>query len=288
MISASAVATRLGHATASFDCCDTTFTIEVRGLGAERALDRARDRARTLEAQLDAFDDDSAVSYLNATGRVENRHVARLVRRGQALAERTDGAFDIRRGTLEHDVKRYIRGDSDVRPDTDSEKASVSVSGDTVETTGQVDLNGLAKGYIVDGAHAAAAGLGRRAFVSGGGDMTPPLGVVGVESPWGGDHLAYLDTDWAVATSGGYRRQRDDVDHIYDPRDGTVGGRHDLVTVLARRDCTTADAVATTLSVLGHEDALALAAEWDGVEALVVTDGVFRRTEGFSAHVAAD
>lgn len=283
------VAARLGAASTTFECCDTTFTVEVSGPGAQRALDRAERTARRLEAQLDAFDDDSAVARLNDTGHVENEHVARVVRRALALSDRTDGAFDVRRGQLEHALKQYLRGDTATVPDpADAPRADVSVDGDTVRASAPLDLNGLAKGYIVDRTHAAAAGLGRTAFVSGGGDMTPPPGVVGIESPWNtDDHLTYLDTDWAVATSGGYRRERAGHDHVYDPREGAIGSRHDIVTVLAERDCATADALATTLSALPHDEALALADGNDGIEALIVTDGVFRRTEGFQEHVAS-
>ncbi len=280
------VVARLGSAETAFECCDTTFRIEVTGPGANRALARAARVARDLEAQLDAFRDDSAVSQLNRTGTVENEHVARLLRRALDFQDRTDGAFDVRRGTLEHELKSYLRGDTETVPDT-TPRADVTVDGHRVETTAPLDLNGLAKGYIVDRTAGAASGLGRSVFVSGGGDMTPPNGVVGIESPWDDSHLTYLATDWAVATSGGYRRERDGHDHIYDPRDGDIGSRHDLVTVLSAVDCTTADALATTLSTLPYEEALTLVADWDGIEALLITDGVFRRTEGFEAHVAA-
>lgn len=281
---------RLGEASTTFECCDTIFTVSTRGPRAASALDRARTRARDLESQLDAFDSGSAVTRLNETGRVENEHVARLVERGRTVTARTDGAFDICAGSFEHRLKRYLRRDADSPPEsapTVASEATVTVEGNTVESSVPLDLNGLAKGYIVDRTREAAAGVGRTVFVSGGGDMTAPPGVVAVESPWGGDPLAYLDTGWAVATSGGYRRERAGHDHVYDARDGTVGTRHDSVTVLARQDCTTADALATALATLPYADALALAEAGDGVEALLVTDGVFRRTEGFADHVAA-
>jgi thiamine biosynthesis lipoprotein len=46
-----------------------------------------------------------------------------------------------------------------------------------------------------------------------------------------------------------------------------------------------ADALATTLAALSLADARSLAGDWDGLEALVVHDGVFHRTEGFEDHV---
>jgi thiamine biosynthesis lipoprotein len=46
-----------------------------------------------------------------------------------------------------------------------------------------------------------------------------------------------------------------------------------------------ADALATTLAALPLGDAKTLAAEWEGLEALVVHEGVFHTTDGFETHV---
>jgi thiamine biosynthesis lipoprotein len=289
----SVVRGRLGEASLTFDCCDTEFTVQARGVRARTAAERARRTALDLEAQLDAFDTESAVSRLYREGRVTNEHVAAVVRRGLAYHDRTNGAFGIVDGALERDLKAYIRGETNAVTaafaSEDADESRVTVDGDRVTTDCRLDLNGLAKGYVVDRATSALSGVGREGFVGGGGDLSPPTGPVAVESPYGDDRpLRVLDTDWAVATSGGYRRERDGVDHVYDPQSGRVGARNESVTVVARRDCTEADALATTLSALPPDEALALAEEWNGVEALVVHDGSLRETAGFTAHLAAD
>ncbi|MFB6292691.1 MAG: FAD:protein FMN transferase [Halonotius sp.] len=290
-----AVAERLGDSHRTFDCCATTFTVRATGVRAAAATRRARETAKSLERQLDAFDEASAVSQLNRESSVENPHVARIVSRGLEYHERTDGSFDIHNGRVEDDLKSYLRGEEDTLP-ASFDTGTVSVAGDRVLTDTPLDLNGLAKGYIVDQAAAALDGVARRGFISGGGDMSPPTGPVAIESPHDGDQpLRTLDTSWAVATSGGYRRQRGGVDHIYDPTgddptgDDTAGDRfgakHDSVTVVARRDCMEADALATTLAARPLDDALSLAEAWDGAAAFVLHDGVFRSTEGFENHV---
>ena len=214
-----------------------------------------------------------------------NEHVARIVRRGFEYNDRTGGVFDIDQGRVEHQLKTFLRGDSDTLP-TEFDTGTVRTSGSHVTTDVELDLNGLAKGYIVDRASEALAGLGRRGFVSGGGDMSPPTGPVAIESPYGDNApLKILDTDWYVATSGGYRRSRDGTDHIYDPTSGSLGSRHESVTVVARRDCMEADSLATTLAALPLDEARELAAEWDGLEALLIHDGVFHTTAGFESHV---
>ncbi|WP_242401905.1 FAD:protein FMN transferase [Halorhabdus tiamatea] len=276
---------RLGKDAGEFRCCDTDFRIQAMGLRASYAVAAVRRTAKTLEQQLDAFDATSAVSELNKKGAVKNDHVARLVRRGLEYYDRTDHVFDIHQGRVEHDLKDFLRGTQHSLPDT-FETGTVTVDNDHVRTSAPLDLNGLAKGYIVDQAAETLDGLGRHGFVSGGGDMSPPTGPVAIESPYGDDTpLKTLDTDWAVATSGGYRRERDGTDHIYDPTAERLGSRHESVTVVARRDCMEADAVATTLAALSLADAKSLAQEWPHLDALIIHDGVFHPTTNFTDHV---
>ena len=285
MVVLSSAYERLGDAQHTFRCCDTSFRVHAAGIRATTAAATAQRTAERLRAQLDAFDTESAVYRLNEQGSVTNEHVARLVRRGLEYFHRTGGVFDIHQGRIEQDLKAYLRGDSDSLPQS-FETGTVTVDADTVETDVALDLNGLAKGYIVDRAADALDGIGRRGFVSGGGDMSPPTGPVAIESPYGDETpLKTLDTEWAVATSGNYRRERGGLDHVYDPTTERIGARHESVTVLARRDCMEADALATTLAALSLADARSLAGDWDGLEALVVHDGVFHRTEGFEDHV---
>ncbi|MFC7021090.1 MULTISPECIES: FAD:protein FMN transferase [Haloarcula] len=276
---------RFGDTHREFSCCDTTFRIQATGIRAGAAAIAARETAESLEAQLNAFDEASAVSRLNREGEVANEHIARIVRRGLEYNDRTEGVFDIHQGRIEHDLKAFLRGDSDTPP-TEFDTGTVQTSGSHVTTDVELDLNGLAKGYIVDRTAETLAGLGRCGFVSGGGDMSPPPGPVAIESPYGDDTpLKILDTDWYVATSGGYRRSRKGTDHVYDPTTESLGSRHESVTVVARRDCMEADALATTLAALPLAKARELASEWEGLEALIVHDGVFHTTDGFERHV---
>lgn len=278
---------RLGKSEIQFRCCDTDFEIQATGLRACAGVERARRKSLSLESQMDAFDDRSDVARLNREGEVENPHIAELVRRGKEYRKRTNGAFDIRHGNVEHDLKSYIRGERQTPPNEEEfDGGNVTVDGNHVTTDARVDLNGLAKGYIVDAASSAVSGFGRGGFVNGGGDMSSPPGPVAVESPYGDKKpLKILDTNWNVATSGGYRRQRGDENHIYDPRSGSIGTRHESVTVVAEKDCVEADALATTVSTLPVDEVLKLVSDWSGAETLVVHEGVFYQTDEFKKHV---
>jgi thiamine biosynthesis lipoprotein len=275
----------IGQEVREFRCCDTEFVIQATGIRAVSAVDTVRRKIHHLEQQLDAFDDSSAVSKLNSKGEVQNEHIARLVNRGLEYYDRTNQLFDIHQGRVEQDLKAYLRGDEDTLPES-FETGTITVEGDHVSADVPLDLNGLAKGYIVDQAATTLQGLGRNGFVSGGGDMSPPTGPVAVESPYDDEKpLRTLDTNWAVASSGDYRRHRGGTDHVYDPTSERLSSRHESVTVLSRRDCMEADALATTLSALPLDDALSLAEGWDGLESLVIHDGIFHSTDGFDSHV---
>jgi len=267
-----------------FRCCDTSWRVRARGPRAKEGVEAARATALALERRLNAFDASSAVAQLHREGSVEDAHVAAILARAEEYRVRTGGVFDVARGELEHAVKAHIRDGTPLVPAPT--RATWRVEGSRVFASAPLDLNGIAKGYIVDQAHAALLATGADGFVDGGGDIARPDGPVGIESPTDpGKLLGVIDTSWNVATSGRARRRRGAVDHLYDPRTGRVGARHDQVTVLARRDCTEADVLATTLAVMPLDEGYRLATEWAGVEALWVKDGRMHATPGFERHV---
>jgi len=144
-------------------------------------------------------------------------------------------------------------------------------------------LDGLAKGRVIDGAVAILRALGfGRVLVEAGGDLSGYMDTTAAE-PWrvGVVHprapqaspLAVLPVrQRAVATSGDYqytysadyRRH-----HILDPRTGWSPAELASVTVLAPT-AADADALSTTLMVLGPRDGLALVERLHHVEALLV------------------
>lgn len=278
---------RTTDASVDFACCDTTWHIRADGAAPAvwDAVEGARQRVLGLAAILDAFDPKSAVGRLNRGAVVDDAHVAALVERGEEYHERTRGVFSIVHGSWEHAIKRYIRGSTDASP-VQASPARYGVRGSRVATSAPLDLNGLAKGYIVDRAQAALDVTGVHGFVDGGGDIARPTGPVAIDAPGSPERtLGILDTRWNVATSGNSKRQRGRIDHIYDPRSGRVGARHEQVTVVARRDCMEADALATVLAAMSLDEGHRLVAEWPGLEALWVTKGRLVASDGFGDHV---
>ena len=161
-----------------------------------------------------------------------------------------------------------------------------------------LDLGGIAKGYAIDRALAAArqAGatgvtfdLGGNLAVSGEG----PARAVGVIDPAVPDQLALTVSmsGGAVATSGQYERftliggRR--YGHLIDPRSGRpvpFGTSFTVVTGSALW----ADALATAATVLGPVEGLALVEDWPGAEGVVISGGVVRTTSGLVSVDGAD
>lgn len=159
-----------------------------------------------------------------------------------------------------------------------------AVRGNKVSRTGDcsgVDLNAIAKGYIVDRAVATAARMPGvvDVLVNAGGDLRH-VGdrtlKVGVEHPGdrGGPPAAVVElAAGAVATSGsvhrGFRIAGTWYSHVLDPRTGRPVDDRPSTTVRAG-DAVTADAVATVVNVLGWPAAEPLVAGVPDVAVLTI------------------
>jgi thiamine biosynthesis lipoprotein len=140
----------------------------------------------------------------------------------------------------------------------------------TLEPGTELDLGGVAKGYIIDQALAVLRRRGlSTAMIEAGGDIVvgdPPPGARGwrISVPHDDPALsarAAALVNAAISTSGdaeqfveiGGRR----YSHIVDPRTGLGSTTRALATVIAPRGAI-ADALATALAVVGAEGAAAL------------------------------
>lgn len=146
----------------------------------------------------------------------------------------------------------------------------------------RMDLGGIAKGYAVDRCLAILRDHGvAHAWISLGGDSYV-LGQrngrpwqVGIRHPRdaGQSALSLPVSDVAVSTSGDYERafvkngQR--IHHIINPDTGRSAGELASVTVIAQQGMD-ADALSTSIFVLGIEEGLALANRLKDVSAILI------------------
>jgi len=267
---------------------------------AEAAARAAFARVKQLNDLLTDYDTDSELNLLSRTAG-EGRAVPvspdlwHVLERSQALARRSDGAFDItvgpfvslwRKARWEQRLPNPTRL-AEVRAAVGHEKMVLDPerrSACLLVPNMHLDLGGIAKGYAVDAALAVLRERGLpRALVAGSGDLAvgdPPPGQRGWRI-----EITPLDVTnappvrfvllarAAIATSGDVF-QRVEIggkrySHIVDPRTGIGLTDHSLVTVIAR-DCTTADSLATAVSVLGPEKGLRLVRRTPGAAVRMV------------------
>jgi thiamine biosynthesis lipoprotein len=155
----------------------------------------------------------------------------------------------------------------------------------------RLDLGGIAKGYAIDKAVEAAQRSGALGgIVDIGGDIRcfglPPEGrdhwLIAVQDPntaqtTGDGLLMKLKvTDAAVATSGDYQQfvmiEGQRHSHIMNRQTGSSAEGLSSVTIISA-SATDADALATSVSVLGAEKGLALIEKLPGTEAILITSG---------------
>jgi len=261
---------------------------------ARMALEAAYDAIERAEAALSAWRDSSEVSRLNRDRTiVAGSDLQRVLTAARHYYELSSGAFDI---TVKPvlDVYRAIFADEDRAPtpaERDAARQAVgfehlTVTGNEVFLSGEaaIDLGGLAKGYIIDRAVAALRRSGiHDGLVNAGGDIRA-FGSNNGE-PWRialqnprdrTDYLAVIAlTDYAITTSGDYERYFDperEYHHIIDPRTGRSATALISATIIAGR-AVDADALSTSVFVLGPEEGLALVERLAGVEALLITRG---------------
>lgn len=222
------------------------------GARLERALDAAQDSVQRLDSLLSTFRDDSEISEINrragtASARAVTSSFAAVLAEALAVAEASGGAFD--------PTKRNWRG---VR--FDSARGTVRLAPGLA-----LDFGGIAKGYALDRAALAFAGVADSVLLDLGGQYLwvavahpatrRPVGIVDPENS--ARVLAIVElVSGSISTSS----QAEQPGHIVDPRTRPVRAveRTSSVTVLAP-DGMTADAWSTAFFVLGCDSALALA-----------------------------
>ncbi len=267
---------------------------------AKAAADAAFERVAVLNSIFSDYDPESELSRLSRTA-AQGKAVPvsstlwTLLERGQRLAERSGGAFDITVGPLVNLWRRARRkhelpgaeliaemkarvGHQHLRLDPAQRTAELLVPGM------RLDLGSIGKAFAVDEALAVLRQRGLpRALVGGSGDLAageaPPgqpgwrVEVAALDAPGAPAPQVVHLRNCGIATSGD-AFQRVEIagkrySHIVDPRTGLGVTDHALVTVIAS-DVATANGLSTTISVLGPERGLSLVEETPGAAARVV------------------
>ena len=267
---------------------------------AQTAAEAAFDRVTVLNSIFSDYDSDTELSRLShSSGQGKQVPVSsdlwRILEKSQTLASQTDGAFDITVGPLVNLWRRSRRKHefppekllAQMRARVGFKNLILDPSRKTAELRVpemRLDLGAIAKGYAADEALKVLRARGAaRALVAASGDMAvgdpPPdadgwrIEVAALDAPDAPPPEIVHLKNCGIATSGDVF-QHVEIDgvrysHIVDPRTGIGLTDHALVTIIAP-DCTTADGVATAVSVLGPNKGMTFVESQPGVSAHIV------------------
>ncbi len=311
------------------DVLGTSFRLIVLCASQEEAAACERRALDAIEAHrrvLSTWEPESELSRLNALPWTERKDVELSPTLGSALKQalrwhgRTGGVFDVYLGEL-HDLWREAARTGQEPPAAELARLAEAARGGpgfsvarrrvgtrsvellTCERAGRFDVDGFAKGLIIDQALAAAVrgaqGL-EGALLEVGGDLrTWGSGAPGMRAPWTVDVADPAEPadnapplcrialrDRAVASSGGYARPLQVGGRrrmqIFDPRTGRPA-EHVLGATVVAADAAAADALATTLCVLPPDEGLKVAAACEAECLIVDREGKRHASPGWQA-----
>ena len=278
---------------------DTSCTVTIYGGDAaenETLLTGCFDLCTKYEDLLSTTRETSDIYKLNRRETTTvSAETAALLQKGLDYGALTDGAFDITIQPLSS-LWNFDAATHVVPAAADIAAAAakvnyknVTVSGTSVsfaDDTTQLDLGGIAKGYIADrvaaylrenGVSHAIVNLGGNALCVGGKTDTEDF-AVGIEKPF--DSASVIASvqarDLSVVTSGVYERYfyQDGklYHHLLDPKTGYPFDNGLLsVSIIGPNSCD-CDALSTSCFALGLDGGLALIAKQTGYYAIFVTD----------------
>ncbi|WP_395747361.1 FAD:protein FMN transferase [Prosthecobacter sp.] len=276
----------------------TTFRISLHAetkAQAEAAADAAFKRIAALNAVFSDYEPNSELMQLCNAGPDKpfkaSADLFALVSRSLEFSRLTEGAFDITCGNLSHLWRRTKRTHKLPPADrlrqalaaTDWQAVKLDEKARTITLTKPgmlLDLGGIAKGYAADAGLKVLRKHGlNRALVMAGGDIAigdPPPG----EEAWEiklrqfthaapeEDLVAVRLHNCGVSTSGDLYQfteiEGQRYSHIVSPKTG-MGLTQRIACSVIASDCTTSDALATAMCVLGRERGEKAAAQVKGV-----------------------
>lgn len=279
----------------------TLVQIRAYGSQAREAVSDAFDRIEAVEALMSANVATSDVAAVNREAGGLPTRVADdtlyVIKKARGYGDLSRGRFDMAIGPL---VRLWGIGTNHARVPSPEEVAAARSLIDhrdveIDETRGTVrlrkagmalDLGAIAKGFAADRAAEALLQQGvKSAFIDLGGNIlvlgSKPDGSpwrVGIQDPWkerGATFAVVPVRDMAVVSSGTYERFFEQAGtryhHIIDPDTGYPAETGIVSATVLARHAVDADALSTTVFLLGPSDGMRLVTQLPGVEAVIVT-----------------
>ncbi len=280
---------------------DTLVQMKVYGENAEDVIDKSFERLRLIENDMSKTIKESDIYKIN---KAEGKSVSigadtfRVLEKALYYSKITEGKFDPSIGPL---VSLWGIGTKDARVPTEKElakaKSLVNYSWVQLNPANKVvklekqgmslDLGAIAKGYAADevrdileeeGIKSAYINLGGNVLVIGG-KPDDSSWKVGVQDPRRnrGNVMGVVEVkDKTIVTSGNYERYFEEngviYHHIIDPTTG-FPARSGIISVsIVSNDSFDADALSTSVFILGEEKGLELINKLENVEAIIIRE----------------
>lgn len=262
---------------------------------AKLAVEDALTEMRRINALMSTYESSSELSLLNReaaqTATVVSTELLGLINRSLEISQSTRGAFDVTYASVGY-LYDYRAGTKPEGkriqaqlPAVNYQHVIINQQASTVAYSHpdvRVDLGGIAKGYAVDRSIEIIKQHGiQNAIVTAGGD-TRVLGkkldrpwVVGIQNPRSEKEVVAVIplVNESISTSGDYERYFDEqgirYHHIIDPKTGDSAREVRSVSILGE-ESTYADALSTSLFVLGLDSGMQLINTIHGYEAILV------------------
>lgn len=260
----------------------------------QQAIDAAFKEIKRVESILSKFKPESEVSKLNKEGTLKvGPDLLYVLKRAKELYRESDGAFDVTVAPL-IDVWKTAIKNKNLPTNEEIEKAKNLVGFENVSIDEEksiitflkkgvtIDLGGIAKGYAVDQAIKKLREIGiKSCLIDAGGDVYC-LGSkrgepwqIGIQHPRKKGELIDIIRikDRAVATSGDYE-QMFVIDnkrycHIINPKTGYPSESGIMAVTVIASYCINADALATSIFVLGEKKGMDLIHKQPNTEAFI-------------------
>lgn len=275
--------------------------VDRNDLAAQRHIQAAIAEIKRIEQLISSWDKNSQTSAINRQAGIKpvmvDTELIQLIERSNRVSKLTQGAFDISFGSIDKSIWHFD-GSLKKLPDAATAKKAVrlidfrNIVIDKVNSTVwlknkgmRIGFGAIGKGYAAEKAKALLQKRGvKNGIINAGGDLAAwgnqPNGkpwTIGIANPnFKNQAFARLAVkNQAVVTSGNYEKfviiDGKKYTHIIDPRTGyPVTGLKSVTIICPNAEL--ADALATSVFVLGKEVGLDLVNQLNGVEAILVDD----------------
>lgn len=253
------------------------------------------DEMHRINQSMSPYIETSELSKVNRNSAIKpvkvSKELFKLLKKSKEISNLTNGAFDItfrsvgylydyreKRKPTQNELKEKLQAVNYQSLILNENKMTVSFNHQDVK----IDLGGIAKGHAVDNSIRILKSYGvKEASVTAGGDTfvlgdnNGKMWNVGIRHPRAESKLVSILplADTAVSTSGDYERffieNGERIHHILNPKTGQSVNEVQSVTILTDNS-TYADALSTSVFVLGVKKGLILVEKLQNVSAIIV------------------